>query len=333
MSGKPDPLSHSRAGSNHKPKPTEKLFHFAATKAVVFGFVGGGIGLGCIFLALSHFAQHTSILYAFPVGIFFLWAAFLVVIRKNLRIQISVWSLVVIVVVTAAIRYWSGLDCEGFDVTAVASTYQPRRSLERVNIWYAHHTEDGPTISPAQELVYFRIVNTQPYVSTIRDYNVVLRTSWFGRVQLSRMNLQSGQLLIGPEPDNSQPRGNINILGNVPISGQSSEPGHTLSVLDVRGSALDNLLASHPIQPHETVQGWAVFEAPGADLKYLVDARLIITIEDDAGQTFSCELPARPKQTVYQESTALENAVLKVLPQTVDIRSFHRAFFSEYYPQ
>src|SRR5215469_1930442 len=244
------------------PRARARVFHFAGAKGTWFTILFTA-GLACIFAAIGYFADRFGILYLLPVGICLVGVAFSTVIRSNLRKRARCWTalLTVLVFLLPTLVDWLlRRDCYAFAVSTLASAYSSKRTLDRFNFWYEHDFKSGPTIFPVQELVYFEIVNLQSHPSTVKSYSVALRTSLFGRVEMTTMNLQYGQLFSGPISGTPLKQNTLVIGGDVLLNGPDVVSGNMLAVLDLK--SLDRELANHPIQPHETVQGWAAFDIP-----------------------------------------------------------------------
>jgi hypothetical protein len=291
------------------------------------------VSLGALFLGLGFYSNRPYILYAIPLGIGgLIWAA-LVKLAQLSWLRSFLWSLGVTIVLFIGfyfvVRENAPHNTAAYRAEVVGSIYSAQRTLSGFNVWYAHHSKFGETLSPVQLVLCLRIVNRQQVTSVVKDHSVDLQMSDGAMAHLLRMNLQYGQLFLGPALNPHV--GQIVFFSDVRLGGEPVPQGDIISKVDVAGDALDTLLKDHPLSPGETVHGLALFEVPPDAMSSLGKGQMVITIEDTAGTRFIDALPHMHPGTPYEESTALEQARIRIIAEIARIEDFHRAYFSECY--
>lgn len=123
----------------------------------------------------------------------------------------------------------------------------------------------GHLATPVPLVLFMRIVNLQAVPSTISDLKVQveLKSTWWGL----RRKWFDTSLLPGDMP-----------LLEVDSTGQFRN-------LELVGVHLETVLRAHPLAPHNTIRGWALFDAPsefGIALRPLVYR---IMVRDTAGRS------------------------------------------------
>ncbi len=189
----------------------------------------------------------------------------------------------------------------------------------------------GATASPVFYLVNISIVNSSTAPVTVEGYSVAVgdteRGPWEDLVPISL--LSSNLYALGVKTTGSGaiavPRGAYRLAS--PMKPEDMAHAALIDPLP----KLESELRGRPLEPYQTVGGWAAF-----DLKDHANRGVRnyfrITVRDSTGQSFSATVRTPRRQPGDSESDAQIGTINKV-GAIVDMREFHVRYYGAPYPK